>query len=257
MELILLTFLMLAFIGLGLTVFLGIRSFKKRISWIKSFIFIALYGIFCIGILVFLIERRAPKLIKRIPVIRTIEAKQSCDCTWSSLSLEKDDFSAKHKPAAQRISNQMYIRNEALRQKWIKQGRLVPVEEMEGFGISKLDFSTAHLTPLAKKRLYELGKRFRASIQNPDEKMSYFMVSSITRSQLQQTQICERYPTACTKDHSPHSYGVAFDIYRLHSRYKNCNVGMKALENVLQEMQEEGKILLCTESKCIHVTVCG
>ena len=257
MKLILLIFLMLAFIGLGLTVFLGIRSFKKRISWIKSLIFIALYGVLCIGILVFMIERRAPKLIKRIPVIRTIEAKQSCDCTWSSLSLEKDDFSTKHKPAAQRISNQMYIRNEALRQKWIKQGRLVPVEEMEGFGISKLDFSTAHLTPLAKKRLYELGKRFRASIQNPDEKMSYFMVSSITRSQLQQTQICERYPNACTKDHSPHSYGVAFDIYRLHSRYKNCNVGMKALENVLQEMQEEGKILLCTESKCIHVTVCG
>jgi hypothetical protein len=131
------------------------------------------------------------------------------------------------------------------------------VEEMEGFGISKLDFSTAHLTPLAKKRLYELGKRFRASIQNPDEKMSYFMVSSITRSQVQQTQICERYPNACTKDHSPHSYGVAFDIYRLHSRNKNCNVGMKALEKVLQEMQKEGKILLCTESKCIHVTVCG
>ena len=161
------------------------------------------------------------------------------------------------KPAAQRISNQMYIRNEALRNKWINKGRLVPVEEMEGFGISDLDYSTAHLTPLGKKRLYELGKRFRAGIQNPDEKMSYFMVSSITRSQQQQTQICERYPNACTKDHSPHSYGVAFDIYRLHSRNKNCNVGMKALEKVLQEMQKEGKILLCAESKCIHVTVCG
>lgn len=260
MKLILLTFLMLAFLGFGLTIFLGIWSFKKRISWIKSFIFIALYGIACIGILVPVIERRAPKLIKRIPIVRSIrksEFKRSCDCTWSSLLLKKDDYPTKHKPAAQRISNQMYIRNEALRQKWINQGSLVPVEEMEGFGICKLDFSTAHLTPLAKKRLYELGKRFRAGIQNPDEKKSYFMVSSITRSQVQQTQICERYPNACTKDHSPHSYGVAFDIYRLNSRYKNCNEGMKALEKVLQEMQKEGKILLCAESKCIHVTVCG
>ena len=257
MKLILLTFLVLAFIGLGLTIFLAVWSYKKRITWINSLIFIALYGVLCIGILVLMIERRAPKLIKRISVIRTIEAKRSCDCTWSSLALKKDDFSTKHKSAAQRISNQMYIRNEALRTKWINKGRLVQVEEMEGFGISDLDYSTAHLTPLAKKRLYELGRRFRAGIHNPDEKKSYFIVSSITRSQIQQNQICEKYPNACTKDHSPHSYGVAFDIYRLRSRYNNCHVGMKALEKVLQEMQREGKILLCPESKCIHVTVCG
>jgi hypothetical protein len=207
-----------------------------------------------------MIERRAPKLIKRIPIVRSIkksESKRSCDCTWSSLLLKKDDYPTKHKPAAQRISNQMYIRNEALRNKWINKGRLVPVDEADGFGISNLDYSSAHLTPLAKKRLYELGQRFRASIQNPDEKKSYFMVSSITRSQVQQTQICERYPNACTRDHSPHSYGVAFDIYKVTSSGRNCTIGMSALQEVLTQMQREGKILLCPESKCIHVTVCG
>jgi hypothetical protein len=170
--------------------------------------------------------------------------------------LEKEDYTA-HKNSAKRITNGMYIKNETSRMKWIRRRKLVPVDEADGFGISNLDYSSAHLTPLAKKRLYELGQRFRASIQNPDEKKSYFMVSSITRSQVQQTQICERYPNACTRDHSPHSYGVAFDIYKVTSSGRNCAIGMSALQEVLTQMQREGKILLCPESKCIHVTVCG
>jgi hypothetical protein len=260
MKLILLTFLMLAFLGFGLTIFLGIWSFKKRISWIKSVLFIFSYGVLCMGLLLFMIDKRKPNLMKRIPIVRSIkksESKRNCDCTWSSLALQKDDYPTKHKPTAKRITNGMYIKNEASRVKWIRRRKLVPVDEAEGFGISNLDYSSAHLTPLAKKRLYELGHRFRASIQNPDEKKSYFMVSSITRSQVQQTQICERYPNACTRDHSPHSYGVAFDIYKLTSSDKNCNIGMIALQEVLTQMQREGKILLCPESKCIHVTVCG
>jgi hypothetical protein len=50
---------------------------------------------------------------------------------------------------------------------------------------------------------------------------------------------------------------VAFDIYKLTSSDKNCIIGMNALQEVLTQMQGEGKILLCPESKCIHVTVCG
>ena len=206
-----------------------------------------------------MIDRRKPDLVKRIPIVRTIkpsETKRNCDCTWSTLTLKKDGY-VEHKSSAKRISNGMYIKNEASRIKWIRRGKLVPVAEAEGFGISNLDYSSSHLTPLAKKRLYELGNRFRTSIQNPDEKKSFFIVSSITRSQVQQTQICERYPNACTRDHSPHSYGVAFDIYKLTSSDKNCNIGMSALQEVLTQMQREGKILLCPESKCIHVTVCG
>lgn len=257
MKLIVLTFLLLAFIGFGLTVFLAIWSYKKRIAWFKSFIFIALYGICCIGILVNMIERRAPKLIERIPVIRTIEGKRSCNCTWSSMALTKNDYRSEHKPSAQRISGNRYIKNEALRQRWIRSGNLVVVDEANGFGISKLDYSSAHLTPLARKRLYELGNRFRAELAKTKETKSYFIVSSITRSQQQQEDICRAYPNACTKDHSPHSYGVAFDIYQVFSPNKNCAVGNKALEKVLVNMQKENKILLCPESKCIHVTVCG
>jgi hypothetical protein len=75
--------------------------------------------------------------------------------------LQKDDYPTKHKPTAKRITNGMYIKNEASRVKWIRRRRLVPVDEADGFGISNLDYSSAHLTPLAKKRLYELGQRFR------------------------------------------------------------------------------------------------
>ena len=260
MKIILITFCLLAIIGFALSVFLVIWAFAKKITWVKSILLVFLYGVLCIGILLFMIDRRKPDLVKRIPIVRTIkpsETKRNCDCTWSSLALQKDDYPTKHKPTAKRITNGMYIKNEASRVKWIRRLRLVPVEEADGFGISNLDYSSAHLTPLAKKRLYELGQRFRERIQKPNEKKSYFIVSSITRSQVQQTQICDRYPNACTRDHSPHSYGVAFDIYKLTSSDKNCNIGMSALQEVLTQMQREGKILLCPESKCIHVTVCG
>jgi hypothetical protein len=259
MKIILLTFCLLAIIGFALSVFLVTWSFAKKITWIKAVLFIFSYGVLCMGILLFMIDKRKPNLMKRIPIVRSIkksESKRNCDCTWSSLALKKEDYTA-HKTSAKRITNGMYITNEASRMKWIGRRKLVPVDEADGFGISNLDYSSAHLTPLAKKRLYELGQRFRASIQNPDEKKSYFMVSSITRSQVQQTQICERYPNACTRDHSPHSYGVAFDIYKVTSSGRNCTIGMSALQEVLTQMQREGKILLCPESKCIHVTVCG
>jgi len=151
----------------------------------------------------------------------------------------------------------MYLINEKTRKKWINRGKLLPVDENEGFAIAKLDYSKAFLTDIARKRLYELGQRVRQNIQEPKEKMSYFVVSSVTRTQVEQAAICEKYPRACTKDHSPHSYGVAFDIYQIVSPNNDCLPGLKALEKVLQEMQAEGKLLLCPESGCIHVTVRG
>jgi hypothetical protein len=149
----------------------------------------------------------------------------------------------------------MYLIDEKTRKKWINRGKLLPVEGNEGFAITKLDYSKAYLTAIAKKRLYELGQRFREHIQQPEEKMSYFVISSVTRTQLEQEAICKKYPRACTKDHSPHSYGVAFDIYQIVSPNNDCSPGLRALEKVLQEMQAEGKLLLCPESGCIHVTV--
>ena len=113
------------------------------------------------------------------------------------------------------------------------------------------------MTPLAKKRLVEMGERFSKSVTTKRTIWYYFIVSSMTRSQLQQNNLRNLLPKVATKDNSPHSYGMAFDISMIISRNNSCNEGLKSLEKVMREMQAEGKIFLCPESKCIHITVCG
>jgi len=209
------------------------------------------YGVFCIFALLFLTYKIRPSVLRKLKIV---QERYGCDCTWETLHLNKDNFQTVHKPAAKRIG--FYVKNVKFREKCIKTGKFVDVEESEGFGISGLEHSTAHLTPLARKRLYELGHRFRASITDPKQKSTYFVISSITRTVSQQKALI-RSNSAATKSHSPHSYGVAFDISKLVSPDNHCQAGLVALEKVLSAMQKEGKILLCPESKCIHVTVKG
>jgi len=255
----------LLFIALAVIIFavLGLyvafRIFKKSMKLTTALTLLGGAVVF-IGIVAYPKRGRIKQEVKKVLSLKDRvrrRASPTCDCTWTYSSLKKDEFTTMHKPTAQRITNGMYLVNEKTRVKWINRGKLLPVEEKEGFAIAKLDYSKAYLTAIARKRLYELGQRFRQNIQEPDEKMSYFVVSSVTRTQVEQAAICEKYPTACTKDHSPHSYGVAFDIYRIVSPNNRCGAGSKALEKVLQQMQAENKILLCPESRCIHVTIKG
>lgn len=192
-----------------------------------------------------------------IPYIRNFIPQGKIGCTWKTLSLLKDDYELKHKPMARKISKGMFIINEHIRKNSIKQGKLIPIVPLEGFDIAKLDYSTAHLNPLAKMRLKELSHRFRKILRENNDTISYFVVSSLTRTQEQQNKICIRYPKACTKDHSTHSYGMAFDISFLRSNYKYLRKALKTFETVLSTMQKENKILLCPESGCIHVTATG
>lgn len=247
-------FVGLSVLGIFLLVWIYKRYSKKKLSLISGIAIVFGYGFCCLVALFFLFNELRPTALRKMVKRFIPKERQGCDCTWETLYLKKDNFLEAHKPAAKRIG--FYVKNEEFREKWINSGKLVDVEESEGFGISELDYSTAHLTPLARKRLYELGHRFRESIEDPNQKSSYFLVSSITRSVPQQ-EMLTRSNSAATKSHSPHSYGVAFDIYNLVSPDNHCQAGLLALEKVLSAMQQEGKILLCPESKCIHVTVKG
>jgi len=255
-----LIFLALASIIMAvLSLYVAYRIFKKSMKLMTALMLLGGARVF-IGIVAYPKRARIKREVKKVLSLKERMRRRvtpTCDCTWNSLSLKKDDFTSMHKSTAKKITNGMYLINEKTRKKWINRGKLLPVDENEGFAIAKLDYSKAFLTDIARKRLYELGRRVRQNIQEPKEKMSYFVVSSVTRTQVEQAAICEKYPRACTKDHSPHSYGVAFDIYQIVSPNNDCLPGLKALEKVLQEMQAEGKLLLCPESGCIHVTVRG
>ena len=111
-----------------------------------------------------------------------------------------------------------------------------------------------HLTPLAKKRLDELGRIFRENVKGTEDAKSYFVISSVTRTEKQQKEIVKAYPSAATKGKSTHSYGVSIDINKM--MYKSsCERSLKALEKALTKMQNQGKLLICKEKRCIHITI--
>ena len=185
-----------------------------------------------------------------------IVTQTNCSCNPNSLSLKRDDYKSRHRPAAIRISNNGFIENDKIVFNLRKRNKLVDVYENEGFGIANLTQSSPILIPLAQKRLYELGKRFKEGLGDED-KNSYFVISSITRTEHQQHDVRRTHSMAATKGTSTHSYGVSFDINTVVGDNGYCERRTQVLKKILTEMQKEGKILLCPESKCIHVTVCG
>ena len=253
-------FKLLFFLGILFAAILFFLSLLKAIKWKQGVFLLSAYGLisFFLLLIQLLSRREIPndneeKIVKKnVPNIR----QEECPCTWSTLKLKKNDYALEHRPLAQKISNDRYILNEKMENKLLQKGYLVNVPENDGYGIKHLRQSKTILIPIAKKRLDELGRRFRAKISLESERMSYFVISSMTRTDDQQKAVRNSNPHAATPGKSAHSYGVAFDIAYIRCGSINCNYGIQALVEVLREMQKEGKILLCAESKCIHVTVC-
>ena len=179
--------------------------------------------------------------------------KNVCSCNWNSLELKRDDYKSKHLPGAIKSSNNLFIKNKRILNKQINRGKLIKIENNKGYKIRSLNNSSCHLTIDAYKILKEMGSRFHNLLKNTNEKNSYFELSSVLRTEKQQQEIRKKYPKAATFDNSTHSYGVSFDI--AYVKGSSCNNANRALNTILNEMQEEEKILICPEKGCIHITV--
>ena len=187
--------------------------------------------------------------------IKTSTKSGNCETTKYSLEVHKDDYHKFHLPLAIKTTHNGYIENQQVLRNYIRKGRLVEIDESDGYYIRHLGHSSKYLTPLAYKRLKELGLLFRSYITLENEKKSYFIISSVTRDEKQQDEVRESNPRTATNDLSTHSFGVSFDIAGIKSKNNNCNHCSEALSKALTKMQQEGKILICSESVCIHVTV--
>ena len=179
--------------------------------------------------------------------------KNVCSCNWNSLELKRDDYKTKHLPGAIKSSNNLFIKNRRILNKQINRGKLIEIENNKGYKIRSLNNSSCHLTIDAYETLKEMGLRFHNEFLNTNETNSYFELSSVLRTEKQQEEIRKKYPKAATFNNSTHSYGVSFDI--AYVKGSSCNTSNRALNKVLNDMQVEGKILICQEKGCIHITV--
>ena len=177
----------------------------------------------------------------------------SCRCTSTSLHFQRDSYAQKHRSMAQKTTKNRFVEDKKTLKDLLTEKHLVKISDGDGYHIQGLKNSSKHLTPIAKQRLIELGTRFRENLKGTPDAKSYFIVSSVTRTEGQQCVIRKVYPGNATQQKSTHSYGVSVDISRV--IYKSsCKEALKALERAIDQMQGESKLLICPEKGCIHLT---
>ena len=209
--------------------------------------FVVIIGISALILSLFLFKKQIKNKINGIRI--NYAKKNTCPCTNANLYLKFDNYRKAHLP---RVKMYTFIKTENDLNKQIENGNLVPVYDSKGYKIRNLTHSSAYLHPKAYKILQELADRFQNRVKNKFNDESFFEISSLVRTSIQQKELAKK-SRAATKGVSTHSYGLAFDIPVLKS--KNCTESLIILQDLLNQMRSEGKIVLCPESGCIHVTV--
>jgi hypothetical protein len=250
-SLVILSFLFVVFLITLLYLWRGVR--KKTLSR-KKFLIVIFSLLLFYGFIGLIFHKRIEKLIffaidyfsNSIPVT------SNCSCNFVG-DLHKDAY-VNHVSFARKVSNNRLINNDSTRKKFIQQKHLVDVVNNEGYSIAHLTHSSSHLTQLAYDRLKEMGIRFKNALKSSNDIDDYFVVSSLSRTEHTEQEELRKIEINAFKGISSHSYGLSFDIKEIRT-LGTCQDAQLQLKQVLHEMQDEKKILICTESKCVHVTV--
>jgi hypothetical protein len=182
-----------------------------------------------------------------------LEALNRCPCTWDSMKLKRDDYAEKHRKAAKSLADDEFITDDDYLTSLLSDGHLVFYSPGEGVRIQRLTQSTPYLLPEAASTFEDLAERFTDRLDGTVESDARFVVSSVTRTAGQQKEIQRQYPHGATPGESTHSFGASIDILFVETA-GNCFNARRALENSLNEMQKEGVLYICPESRCIHLT---
>lgn len=258
-------FFLFSLAALALGYFYGMYRLLRKVKKSKRLAFLKIQVVFSLvlGLVLVTIAYAKRDFLRRlipaqseieevVPSRRTGGSTNACPCTWDSMRLKRDDYATRHRPSAERLASAAFIENEAVMNGLLSKGKLIPFKSKDGMYIRKLTHSEPFLLPEAAKVFEELRERFTARLRE-SESDAVFVVSSVTRTAGQQEEIRKRYPHGATPGSSTHSYGASIDILKVET-VGNCYNARKALELTLREMQEEKKLLICPESKCIHLT---
>lgn len=185
--------------------------------------------------------------------LKKLEAKKEvCGCTKHSIRFKRDRYE-KHRHHAEQLNNRKILTDNVIHTSPL----LAEVADGKGYRIDrhKLTHSQPYLHKYAYTVLQDMGRAYAEKVKDTKAEGSTFHISSLTRTKEQQEKL-RKTPSGrnATPNVSAHSYGASFDIYKFDNT-DNCNAARKAFEAVLKEFQKNGRILLCPEGNCIHVTV--
>lgn len=159
----------------------------------------------------------------------------------------------KHLQASRKF-NMKVLKNSTSIANYKKQGKLITVKTLgKGYRIQKLNFSKPVLVPRAQTVLKEIAKNFSSR-----SKGSTLTYTSLTRTLEDQCRLRKVNPNA-SAGLSSHNYGNSFDVsyVRFNDRLAANARLDKILENVLKDLEKQGKIYYIKEKQqnCYHITV--
>lgn len=236
------------------------RAFRKALvlTVLLSFVSLSIFGFYKAGsylVSTFKVtEEPIVDIEPPVAVARTVPSKpkEVCSCTNHSVKFKRDHYDH-HREHARRLNNYKLLTEERIH----STKGIVKVEDGKGYVIDghKLTHSYPYLNQRAYSVLLEMGNAYAETVKGTKAEGSVFHISSLSRTKEQQKKLLRSsHGRNATHKESAHSFGASFDIWKLESA-QNCHVARKAFESVLKDFQKRGKILLCPEGNCIHVTV--
>jgi hypothetical protein len=192
---------------------------------------------------------------EEIPPIQEVPSLDTCGLTRADFSLDSDAYTL-HRKAAKELEDSIYFKDFKSLKSAKASGALVEVIDGDGFKVNHklLKHSHAYLRQDAFDILQAIGSDFKKRIADTEEQESVFVISSLTRTGLQQQALRKKNQNA-TKSSSAHNFGAAFDIYNVKTIGGSCDKARSILGGVLADFRKRGWIMLLPESGCIHVTV--
>ena len=178
-----------------------------------------------------------------------------CSCSKRTMKLARNPYTD-HQKRARTLPGSFFVKNQSELAAGASRGALVRIPEVgRGFHLDRLTHSEPFLLPAAKEILEEMADRFADAMEGTADEGASIRITSLTRTQKQQKRLRRRNANAYNGQ-STHNYGASFDIAFIDrpSNDVSCGGPSWALQSILQDMQEKGRILVIPEGNCMHIT---
>ena len=178
-----------------------------------------------------------------------------CSCSKYTMKLARNPYT-QHQKRARTLPGSFYIKSKASLAAGAERGNLERISEVgRGYHLSGLSHSEPFLLPAAQEVLEDMGNRFADAMEGTADEGASIRITSLTRTQSQQDRLRRRNANAF-KGKSSHSYGASFDVAFIDRPNESvtCPGPTWAMQTILKDMQNEGKILIIPEGNCMHIT---
>jgi hypothetical protein len=178
-----------------------------------------------------------------------------CSCSKYTMKLARNPYT-QHQKRARTLPGSFYIKSKASLAAGAERGDLERIPEVgRGYHLSGLSHSEPFLLPAAWEVLEDMANRFADAMEGTADEGASIRITSLTRTQSQQDRLRRRNANAF-KGKSSHSYGASFDVAFIDRPNESvtCPGPTWAMQTILKDMQNEGKILIIPEGNCMHIT---